>query len=387
MFMERLLLLVLVLAATAAGVFFWVSQQTGTAEPPMVAAVDYTSETGGADGIALMDLNPNSKTFGKILHKAEVGVGVIPHHLYYNRDGSKLYTTALGGERLYRVWMDHDRIEKITPINTGPCQVGEDMYFSEDGSKFYLTCMGSSMVAVFDARTDTLLNQIQAPAPADAFIKHPHGISVNEQLDLMMVTSTISPALDDPGASVTAIQFSTGNVLATYPVAKTQGTPSAPVEVMFLPNRPIAYVTGMLDASLWKLTWNTSTQSFDAAMFDDGEPRGQSWPLELYIGPDGNLYVSFAQPGAVNVYDIQNPQSPRLIRTLLAGAGAHHILFSDDEKYMFVNNNLLSLPGMNAGTISAVDLTTGKLIAQLDGFVKQGLLPASLVFLGQAHHH
>lgn len=385
--MERLLLLLVVLAATAAGVIFWVSQQTGTAEPPMLAAVDYTSETGGADGIALMDLNPNSKTFGKIVQKAEMGVGVVPHHLYYNRDGSKLYTTALGGERLYRVWVEDDGIDRITPINTGPCLVGEDLYFSENGEKFYLTCMGSDMVAVFDARTDTLLSQIQAPAPADAFIKHPHGISVNERLDVMVVTETISPALDDPGASVTAIEFSTGNVLATYPVAKTQGTPSAPVEVLFLPGQSIAYVTGMLDASLWKMNWNASTQSFDVAMIDDGEPRGQSWPLEMYVGPDGNLYVSFAQPGVVNVYDIQNPQAPRLMRTLPADAGAHHIAFSDDGKFMFVNNNLLSLPGMNAGTISAVDLTTGKLIAQLDDFIKQGLQPTSLVFLGQVHLH
>ena len=353
---------------------------------PILALVDYTSQTGKAgeaDGVAVVDLNPNSALFGKIMQQVSIGPEVSPHHLYYNRDGSKLYTTALGGARLYRIEMMGDRIQKVIPIDTGSCQVGEDLYFTEDGSKYYLTCMGSDMVAIFDAYTDKMIGQIQAPDPGKPYIKHPHGLAVNEKLDRMIVTETVSPQLDDPGASVTVIELSTGKVLSTHPITRDDQGRSAPVEIFFLPGQPTAYVTAMLEGSLWVGTWDESSKDFQFKMVDDLTARGQSTPLEMYMGPDGNLYVSFAQPGGVNVYDISQPLTPKFLKTLPAEAGAHHIAFSDDGKYMFVQNNLLNLEKMNAGTISVVDLETSQLTATMENFVKQGLQPASLVLLGQ----
>ena len=177
------------------------------------------------------------------------------------------------------------------------------------------------------------------------YVKYPHGIAVDEKLDRMIVTETISAALDDPGANVSVIEFSTGKVLQTIPVAKNPGTPGAPVEIAFHPMGKIAYLTGMLEASVWALVWNESTGTFEPTMFDDGEPRGESWPLEPLFGPDGNLYVSWALPGHVNVYSLRNPEQPELIRTYETQAGAHHVDFSKDGRYMFVQNNMINLEG------------------------------------------
>jgi len=359
-------------------------------EPPTLAIVDYTSQTGKpgeADGIAIVDLNPHSTTFGKVFQQVSIGEGVSPHHLYYNRDGSRLYTTALGGARLYRIDMMGDRIHQVTPIDAGPCQVGEDLYFTEDGSKFYLTCMGSSMVLVFDAHTEKLIGQIQAPAPHKPYVKYPHGIAVDESIDRMIVTETVSPALDDPGASVSVIELSTGKVLSTHSITKDGQGGTAPVEVMFLPGQHVAYVTAMFEGTLWAGMYDAYTKDFRFQMVDDLTARGQGVPLEMYVGPDGDLYVSFGVPGGVNVYDISNPMAPKLLKTLPADAGAHHIAFSKDGKQMFVQNNLLNLEKMNAGTISVVNLESGQLAATVDTLVKQGLQPASLVLLGQAYQH
>ncbi|OGF55087.1 MAG: hypothetical protein A2Z21_04705 [Candidatus Fraserbacteria bacterium RBG_16_55_9] len=353
---------------------------------PILALVDYTSHTGKAgeaDGIAVIDLNPHSSLFGKIMQQVSIGPGVSPHHIYYNHDGSKLYTTALGGARLYRIEMMGERIQQVIPIDTGPCQVGEDLYFTKDGSKYYLTCMGSHMVAIFDAYTDTMIGQIQAPAPDSPYIKHPHGMAVNEELDRMIVTETVSPQLDDPGASVTVIELSTGKALSTHAITKDGTGGSAPVEVFFLPDQPVAYVTAMFEGSLWAGVWDANTRDFQFTFVEDFTARGQGVPLEMYVGPDGYLYVSFGQPGGVNVYDISQPLAPKFLKTLPADAGAHHIAFSEDGKYMFVQNNLLNLDKLNAGTISVVDLETGQLAATVENLIKQGLEPASLVLLRQ----
>jgi DNA-binding beta-propeller fold protein YncE len=284
---------------------------------------------------------------------------------------------------LYEINIHDDTIFDITPIETGSCVVGEDMIFSKNGEKFYLTCMGSDNVMVFDAKTDKIIDEIFASQEEnpDAFTKYPHGISADEKIDRMIITQTVSPALDDPQSSVTIVEFSTGKVLSTIELAKNADTPSAPVEVLFHPEEPIAYVSGMLDGTIWVLIWDEETQSFEPKLVDDGAEREHSWPLDLNIGPKGNLYVSFAIPGVVNEYSLENPEQPKLLRTLPAQQGAHHVLFSPGNQYMFVQNNLLNLDGLNAGTISVVDFETGKTVTTLDNFVEQGMMIESLDLL------
>ena len=176
-------------------------------------------------------------------------------------------------------------------------------------------------------------------------------------------------------------------MLSTHLLAKDPSVPSGPVEVAFLPDRSIAFVTNMLEGTLWMAIWNEQSKEFKFKLVDDGAPRGQSWPLEIYLGPDGNLYLSWAQPGLVNVYNLKDPEAPRLIRTLPAEPGAHHIAFSDDGRYLFVQNNLLNLKKMDAGTISVVELKSGQPVATVDSFIQQGLQPASLLLLGRRGDH
>lgn len=364
---------------------------TNIPEESITALISYRAideELKQKDGLAVIDINPNSETFGDILQDAPVGEGVLMHHSYYNSDGSKLYNTALAGERLYRVNILDNTIFDITPIETGSCMVGEDMYFSKDGTKFYLTCMGSDNVMVFDAKTDQIINEISTnhEQNQDAFIKYPHGISADEKINRMIVTQTVSPALDDPQSGVTIVEYSTGKILSTIKLSKNADTPSAPVEVMFHPEKPIAYVTGMLDGTIWVLVWDEQTKSFEPKLVDDGTVREHTWPLGLSISPKGNLYVVFASPGVVNEYSLQNPEQPELLRTLPAEPGAHHILFSEDGRYMFVQNNLLNLDGLNSGTISVVDLNTGTLTATLDDLVEQGMMIESMELINGKHN-
>ena len=256
------------------------------------ALINYRTidETRPNDGLAVIDLNPHSDTFGDILQDVPVGEGVLMHHSFYNYDKSKLYNSALMGERLYTVNIHDGTIFDVTPIETDSCIVGEDMIFSKDGEKFYLTCMGSNNIMVFDAKTDQIIDEISSSQEENptAFTKYPHGISADEVIDRMIVTQTVSPALDDPQSSVTIIELSTGNVLSTIELIKNEGTPSAPVEVLFHPEGSIAYVSGMLDATIWVLQWDEETKSFVPKLVDDGTEREHSWPLDLNIGPKGN---------------------------------------------------------------------------------------------------
>ena len=348
----------------------------------ITALINYRSidDSRQKDGLAIIDLNPHSKTFGDILQDAPIGEGVLMHHPFYNSDKSKLYNTSLMGEELYRINLHDNKILDVTPLDTGSCVVGEDMIFSKDGQRFYLTCMGSNNIMIFDANTDQLIGEIFADQNENpnAFTKYPHGISADENIDRMIVTQTVSPALDDPQSSVSVIEFSTGNILSTIELAKNPDVPSAPVEVLFHPDYSVAYVSNMLDGTIWVLEWDENTESFIHTLVDDGTKREHSWPLDLNIAPNGNLFVSFAVPGVVNEYSLKVPQHPELLRTLPAMPGAHHTLFSENGKYMYVQNNLLNLDGLNSGTISVVELVSGNQIATINDMLENGMMIESI---------
>ena len=356
-----------------------------SADKPLAALINYRAidDTRQDDGIAILDINPDSKTFGNILQDVPVGEGVLMHHPFYNSDGSKLYNTSLMGETLYRVNLHEDTIFDVKPLDAGSCVVGEDMYFAKNLEKFYLTCMGSDNVMIFDSNTDQMIGQISASKDEnpDAFVKYPHGISGNEKIDRLIFTETVAPTLDDSGTSVTVAELSTGKIISTIELLQDPDTPSAPVEVQFHPEHNIAYVSGMFDGTIWALLWNDQTKLFEPKLVDDAKTREQGMPLDISFGPHGNLYISFAVPGVVNEYSLENPEQPRLLRTIPAENGAHHVLFSPDNKYMFVQNNLLNLDGLNSGTISVVDYETGETVTTLDVFKEQGMMIESLDLL------
>jgi len=48
--------------------------------------IDYRSLKGLSDGIAVIELDPEAPDFGNISSRLELGVGVLPHHIYYNQN-------------------------------------------------------------------------------------------------------------------------------------------------------------------------------------------------------------------------------------------------------------------------------------------------------------
>ncbi|MEP6600545.1 MAG: YncE family protein, partial [Nitrospirota bacterium] len=97
------------------------------------------------------------------------------------------------------------------------------------------------------------------------------------------------------------------------------------------------------------------------------------------------LYVTTGKPGHVNVYDNSNPRHPKFLNAIPAAAGAHHLVLSQDERYLFVQNSLLNLPGLSDGSITVIDLLKGEPIARVDTLKNQGFNPNCIVLLPITH--
>ena len=337
------------------------------------------------EGIAVIDVDPKSKTYGQILQDLPLPADLVAHHIFYNRDQSKAYVTALGKPELRVIDMKQKPLA-MKVIAVPGCAVGEDVVFSDDNSKWYLSCMGTQAMIEGDAKADKALKTVKLPKP------YPHGIAIHNGIDRILLTSTVRASdLGDAGETITAVQASTGKVTGTYKVSK-KASPAgeAPVEVLFVPGAktPVAYVTNMYGGTLWTASWNAAKKDFDVDQVHDFSAQKAGVPLEMYFSPKSDrLYVTTAKPGHLHIFDISaNPAKPKLVKTLAIAEGAHHVAFTKDWRYGFVQNALLNLPGMSDGAITVVDLKSEKVIGSIDTLKNKGLNPNSIVLLPEWNH-
>ena len=197
------------------------------AQAEILAMVNYETKPGQTfrkEGIAIIDVDPNSPNFGKILVDMPLPHDLHNHHIFYNRDASKAYMTVFGQNALYV--MDLKRFPYRTNVVSVPdCEVGEDIIFSGDNSKWYLACMGSNTVIIGDAVSDKPLKTVHTPMP------YPHVIAIHQVIHRILITRTIKHDLTHPREPITLIQARTPHPLPSPHVSNTIGTPSCSEKV------------------------------------------------------------------------------------------------------------------------------------------------------------
>jgi len=364
-----------------AEIFAMLNYESKTAE----ALKAYKSPVPGQtrqEGIAIIDVNPTSANYGKTVETITLPPDLVAHHIFYNRDSSKAYVTALGKSELRVIDMSK-RPFAAKVISVPECQVGEDVVFSQDNKTWYLTCMGSAKLIIGDAVADQPIKTVPLPRP------YPHGVAIHNGIDRLLVTETVRATdLKDAGETITVIEASTGKILATHKVSnKASPSGEAPVEILFVPgsNPPVAYVTNMYGGTLWTATWNPQTKDFDVAQVFDFATVKAAVPLEMYFNEKADrLYVTTAKPGHLHVFDISKGfGKPELLTSIPAAEGAHHVAFTKDERFAYVQNSLLNLPGMSDGSVTVVDLTKGEVIGSINALKDSGFTPNCIVLLPQ----
>ncbi len=346
--------------------------------PEALAALNLNASTDRREGIAIIDVDPESANFGKIIADIPMPPTQVVHHIFYDRAMTKAYITSLGGPSLQVIDMARFPY-RVETIDVEGCAMGEDVVFDEANRRWYLTCMQSGHVFVGDVATDGVLARIDLPG------SYPHGIGISTEANRIIVTSTVSGDLKDPHEFVSIVDATTYELLGTKRLSlKSEGSGEAPVEILFAPgaDRPTAYVTNIFGGTLWTLTWNEANGDFDARQVFDFGSIDAGVALEMYFNEARDrLYVTTGKPGQLHVFDVTDIGDPKHLKAIPAGEGAHHVAITKDERYGFVQNALLNLPGLSDGGVTVVDLRTGKVVASMDTLKNAGLNPNSIVLL------
>ena len=369
----------------------------GAASAEILAMMNYESKTpeqvkalklSGADerreGIAIIDVDPESANFGKLLVDIPLDPTGFAHHIFYDRTMTKAYVTGLGQPALQV--MDLTQFPyRLRTIDVPNCVMAEDLIVDSANQNWYLTCLNSANVWQGSVATDEITGEIKLPGI------FPHGLAVDTDIDRIIVASTITADLKAPQEVVAVVKASTLEPLSEIKLSlKPSPSGEAPVEVLGVPGAatPTFYVTNMFGATLWALTWDAAKQDFDASQVIDFGAMGAGVALEMYFNTAGDrMYVTTGVPGQLHIFDMSGgPLAPTLVKSLPAGEGAHHVGVTKDERYGFVQNALLNLPGLSDGSITVIDLAKGEVVGSVDTLKEMGLNPNSLVLLPEWNH-
>lgn len=347
--------------------------------PESLKALKLSGETRRKEGIAVIDVDPQSPAFGKILMDIPLPSDLVAHHIFYDREQRKAYLTALGQSVLH-VFDLNRHPYRLKRVELPDCKLGEDVIFSEDNKTWRVTCMMSARYIEGDVATDKVTRVVKVPD------SYPHGLAVVSDIDRIVVTSTVSGDMKDVRDEVIVVEASTGKELNRIRLSKKPGKAGeAPVEVLRVPgsNPPVIYSTNMFGASIWAMKWNPATKDFDVSEVFDFNPMKMGVALEMYFNKAADrMYVTTAKPGHLHTFDMSaGPMKPELIGTVPAAEGAHHVALTKDGKYGFVQNALLNLPGMSDGSVTVVDLQTQKVVASMDTLKNNGFNPNCIILL------
>jgi len=173
--------------------------------PDSLKALKLSGSAPRKEGIAIIDVDPDSRNFGKILMDVPLAPDLVAHHIFYDREQQKAYVTALGQSVLH-VFDLNQFPYRLKRIAVPKCVMGEDVIFSEDNSTWYLTCMNSGNVYVGETATDKITGIIDIPGT------NPHGLVVLSDIDRLLVTDTITGDLKTRVENMQRV--ATGNVTA-----------------------------------------------------------------------------------------------------------------------------------------------------------------------------
>src|SRR5262249_51890688 len=91
-----------------------------------------------------------------------------------------------------------------------------------------------------------------------------------------------------------------------------------------------------------------TAQGTARAVFDFASIARDGWPQLMRITRDGHrLFLSMNQAGKVAMFDVSNPEQPKLLEVLDLGAGSgpHYIALSPDEERLVISDYFLNEDG------------------------------------------
>ena len=321
----------------------------------------------GSDKLVTIDVEPGSKSFGKVIHSVSVGGRGEAHHMGFTDDRKHLWAGRLDDNKIFvfDVGSNPAKPKLINTIQNFASKsgfVGPHTFYALPGRMMVQGLSnsrdhgGASGIAVYNNKGGFVSSHAMPKAMAEIGGGDGYGydIGINPQKNAMLTSSFTgwTNYMMDLGVLIKDANAmkNFGATMALWDLKAMKPTkvfevPGAPLEIRWslAGTDNWAITATALTSKLWLVKQDASGawQAKDVATI--GDPAKIPLPVDISINADGKgLWVNTFMDGKTRYFDLSNPEAPKQTYEKVTGKQVNMVSQSWDGKRVYVTSSLLA---------------------------------------------
>ena len=321
----------------------------------------------GSDKLVTVDVEPGSKTFGKVIHQVSVGGRGEAHHTGFTDDRKHLWAGRLDDNKIFVFDIGTNPakpklVQTITDFESKTGLVGPHTFYALPGRMMIGALSnakdhgGATGLAVYNNKGKfvekyAMPKDLPAIGGGDGY---GYDIGINPQKNTMLTTSftgwtnymmDLGKLINDGSAMKnfggTVVQW---DLKAMQP-KKVFSVPGAPLEVRWSLNGADnwAVTATALTSKLWVIKQDAAGEWQAKEVATIGDPSKIPLPVDISITADGKgLWVNTFMDGKTRYFDMSNPDAPKQTYEKVTGKQVNMVSQSWDGKRVYLTSSLLA---------------------------------------------
>jgi methanethiol oxidase len=316
----------------------------------------------GSDKLVTIDVNPKSKTYGKVLGSVSVGTRGEAHHMGLTDDRRYIWAGGLAEPNIYVFDIGKDPakpalVKTIKDMADKSGFLGPHTYYAMPGRMLVQGLSntkdkgGVTGMALYNNKGDFIASY---PMPTDnGGDGYGYDLAVNPKRNVLLTSSFtgynnyMRPLGDLVKDSEAMKKF--GNTMVAWDLKAMK-----PKKVFAVPGAPLEIRWSLKPGDNWAITATALTSKLWLVKEDKGEwtakevatigdPAKIPLPVDISIRRDGKgLWVNTFMDGTTRYFDLSNPEAPKQTYEKVTGKQVNMISQSWDGKRVYITSSLLA---------------------------------------------
>jgi selenium-binding protein 1 len=317
----------------------------------------------GFDKLVTIDVNPKSKSYGKVLGSVAVGTRGEAHHMGFTDDRRFLWAGGLAEPTIYVFDIATDPAKPalaktIRDMADKTGYLGPHTYYALPGRMLVQALSntkdkgGVTGMAVYNNQGEYVASY---PMPTEGGGDgYGYDLAVNPKKNVLLTSSFTGYAnymrpLGDLVKDAEAMK-KFGNTMVVWDLKAMQprkvlSVPGAPLEIRWSLNSKDnwAITAAALTSKLWLVKPDAKGEWQAKEVGTIGEPAKIPLPVDISITRDGKgLWVNTFMDGQTRYFDLSNPEAPKQTYAKATGKQINMISQSWDGKRLYITSSLLA---------------------------------------------
>jgi methanethiol oxidase len=320
-----------------------------------------------SDKLVTIDVNPTSKTYGKVIGHVSVGGRGEAHHMGFTDDRKYLWAGDLDDSKIYVFDVGTNPakprlVRTITDLPEKSGFVGPHTFYALPGRILIGNLSngadkgGATGLALYNNK-GTFIAKYDIPTNTVAGVKgdgYGYDVAVNPSKNVMLTSSftgwnnymrNLGDLIKDPEAMK---HF--GSTMVVWDLKSMKPTqvlsvPGAPLEIRWAlaPGQNWAITAAALTSKLWLIRQDAQGNWTAKEVATIGDPAKTPLPVDISISADGKgLWVNTFMDGVTHYFDLTDPEHPKEVYQKHTGRQVNMVSQSWDGKRVYITSSLLS---------------------------------------------